>query len=80
MWILIVCVWFLFGILGAGWVFAYVQSEWPSIAKENFREDMGFAILFSIFGPIFAVMSFLLSGFGKHGWRLWIKKTRTLTG
>ena len=77
MWILIVSVWLLFGILGAGWCFAYFQSMWPYTAKENFREDLGFAILFSILGPFFAIMSFLLSGFGKYGWRLWTKKTST---
>ena len=77
MWILIVCVWLLFGILGAGWCFAYFQGRFYSIAQEEWREDMGLAILFSILGPVFAIMSFLLSGFGKYGWRLWTKKTST---
>ena len=81
MWILIVSVWLLFGILGAGWCFAYCQGRWASIAQEDWREDMGFAILFSIFGPVSAIGFFLISGFGKYGWRLWTKKTSTaLTG
>ena len=75
MWILIVCVWLLFGVLGAGWCFAYFQGNWPSIADESWREDMGMAILFSTLGPVSALLWFLLSGFGKYGWRLWTKKT-----
>lgn len=66
-------VWGILGLLGSGFLFAYVQSEFPLIAREEWREDLGISILLAATGPIFFCVGFCFTGFGKHGWRLWPK-------
>jgi len=69
----IIAAWTVCGIVGAGFLFAYVQEEWADVAEENFREDMGKACLMSLAGPICLIVALAFTGFGKHGWRLWAK-------
>lgn len=67
-------VWFIVGITLAPFsyamLFAYVQRKYPRIAKESYREDMGFAMLFSLFTlvfPIIFIIAFFSSGFAEYG-------------
>ena len=75
MFILIICGWVFFGVLSVGWTFAYCQGKFPTIAEDNWREDLGFAVAFGFLGPIAAFLAFVGGGFAEHGWRLWRKKT-----
>ena len=54
-------------VLAYGLTFADVQAAWPRIAVEKYREDMGFAMMIGLTGPIGLVISFLMSGLGQHG-------------
>ena len=73
MWFFII--WFAFGILAAGWCFAYFQDEFCLIAKESRCEDYVASMLMLLAGPIGAITALIFGGFAKHGWRLWPKKT-----
>lgn len=58
------------GILTYGMNFAYVQRQWPIIAKSNYREDIGICMIFGILVaiiPFLFIVSFGLTGFAKHG-------------
>lgn len=71
-----VLIWIGFGVAGAGFQFAYFHGEFPS--PTNWRDDLGIALLWGcVLGPIGLLMSFFLSGFGRHGWRLRPKRKRT---
>lgn len=51
--------------------FCYFQGEYPIIAVEGKREDLGFAIAMALgfcgLWPILTIIEFLMSGFYKHG-------------
>lgn len=63
--------WILCGIPTYGISLGYFQREFPTIAEKGYRGNCGFALLIAIFGPIGLIVSFLSSGFAKHGlmWR-----------
>ena len=72
-------IWFLIGyilcaFLSYGMLFAYVQGNFPMIAEQQYSEDMGTSILFGLFsgmlGPIGVIISFLMTGFAKHGFKV----------
>jgi hypothetical protein len=69
---LLILGWFLGGLGGSGFLYAYMQGEYPGAASH--RSDLGHALVFAFSGPISLVIAFLLSGFGQHGWRLWMKR------
>ena len=67
---LILC-WLLCSIIAAGLLFAHAQTEWPSLAKQDYRSDLGWAILMSLYGgPMTLVVAFFMTGFARHGWKL----------
>ena len=72
--ILLIAVWLVSGILGAGWSFAYLQDEFNYYADKNRAGDLGFSLLIFILGPMGASAIFITTNFAKHGWRLWPKK------
>lgn len=54
------------GILSYGFLFAYFQREYPTIAKKKFGRDSVFAHIMALFGPI-ALLDIFLTGTYKHG-------------
>ncbi len=68
-------VWPISALISAGWLFAYFQKRFVSIADDNWREDLGFAIgcgfVSGILGPVGILIIWLNTGFAKHGWSLW---------
>lgn len=66
-------IWIALGILGAGFEFAYLQDEWPSLAVKNWEEDLAHSIGLGLFGGPMALIVFLLITQAKHGWRLWTR-------
>lgn len=69
--IVVICAWIACGVGTAGITFAYFQDSYPTIAKQTRRQDLAFScFLGGLFGPIGLVISFFLSGFAEHGWRL----------
>ena len=63
--------WLACSVLSAGMVIGHARGEWPSIAEEDYRKNLGFGFLFGILGgPITVVMLFFFTGFCEHGWSL----------
>ena len=73
MWVLIICGWIFFGVLAAGWTFAYYQDEFPTIAKARHSHDFMFSLAIIPLG-LLVVIVVLVGGYYEHGWRLWNKK------
>lgn len=67
---MIFIVWCICGIAAAGIFFPqFEESE-----SESYRKNLGEALMFGLVGgPLSLIVSFLLSGFCEHGWRLWRK-------
>ena len=72
-------IWFVVGyilcsFLSYGMLFAYIQRNFPSIAEQQYADDMGASILFGLvsgmLGPIGILISFLMTGFAKHGFKV----------
>lgn len=68
---LFISLWFICGLIGGGFLFAKLQCSFPEVSEENFRRDLGFAILFSVFGVAALFVGFFMSERGQHGCRLW---------
>ena len=67
----VMCFWLICSFAAYGFLFAYDQCHFPNIAAKDRRSDMAFDLGLSLaFGPIVLVMSFFLTGFWEHGWRL----------
>lgn len=66
--ILVIIVWLMLGLGGAGFDNAYFQRKWPD--QCDGRKDLGRAFVMVPFGPLNLVMSYLLTGFGEYGWSL----------
>ena len=64
---LILVIWLLCALYTYGVTFAYFQGEYPKLDKASDRQ---FALAYSLFGPLTAIIATFLSGFLKHGWRL----------
>lgn len=71
--VLYVLAWFACGIAGSGFAFAMMQAEFPDMAKRKARENAGWAVLLSVFGPATLLLGYLASGFGQYGWWVWFK-------
>jgi len=57
-------------VLSAGMVFAYVQKEWSSLAKEEYRQDLSKSWGISLIGgPISLAVAFFMTGFVEHGFK-----------
>jgi hypothetical protein len=75
-WVLIIlaATWVFCAVISAGWFFAYVQATFSIAPQQSAREDLGMAIVISMLygalGPVGVLLSWMLTGFAKHGWRL----------
>jgi hypothetical protein len=67
LWIIGTFLWIICGVLACRIAFASMQGKFPNVARENYYEDMGDAVLIGLFGPIGLVVAVLKSGFVKHG-------------
>ena len=69
---LIIAGWLLCSVIAYAGSFAYWQGEYPFQEDERKSGNMRFSIMWSLAGgPISLVVSFLGTGFYKHGLRLW---------
>lgn len=68
--------WVICGGIAAGGLIAYAQQEWPSFAKDSYRQDLNFSILLSLAGPITLIISVFSTKYYKHGWYLRYKEPR----
>jgi len=66
--ILILFCWVICGILNYGLLFAYLQKEYPTIAKMDYVEDRRGALIVSLFGPIALIVVTMMDG-NKHGFK-----------
>lgn len=55
------------GFFTFGIVFAHFQRGWPTIAKEQRKDDMGVALFFALLGVLGFFVTLLCSGFAKYG-------------
>lgn len=63
---LFIVIWILCGVLSYGISLAYFQRQYPSLAKECYREDVRDSLVMSSIGP-FGLLSTLLVFGTKHG-------------
>ena len=64
---LVTIIWLLVGITNYGATFAAVQHDFPMLAKEHYRQDMGFSIIMGLAGPFGLPAVFVGTGIYKHG-------------
>ena len=66
---LIIVVWVGCGILTTGMTTAHFYRGWPTLqdVPGEFRRDLGFGCLLSMFGPLGLIIVFLLTGFAQRG-------------
>lgn len=73
--VIVSVVWLLCGLASAGLMFAEFQAAGGMVAKQTWRHDLGGALCLGLVsGPVGVIPFFLLTGFAKHGWRLWPKE------
>lgn len=51
-----------------GFTYAYFRDEFPTL--NNTCSDVPIALLMATFGPLGLCIAYVLSGWGKYGWRL----------
>lgn len=69
---LIIFLWMTCGFLNWGMMFAYKQHEYPQTAQKDYLADLvGIPIMAISFGPFGLPGSFVITRFGKHGFKLW---------
>jgi len=69
---IVVVAWLLCTLYAHGKMFAYFQDKYPTLAEQDYREDLGFCAGYALlFGPVAAVVSFFSSRFNHYGWRLY---------
>ena len=69
---IIILGWLLCSFLAYGIMFAYFQREFPTLAEEGYRHDMGTSLLIArVFGPLALLVYFCLSGFCEHGFKIY---------
>jgi len=74
--ILLVCVYIICFIISYGLCFASLQNDFPLLKEEDYKKDLVFSIIISLFGPIsiFAVIMECLSekrSIFKYGLKFW---------
>ncbi len=65
LWIIIFS-WIVLGVFVYGLQMAYYQNEYPSIAKETYKEDVMWGIMYFIFAPVSFIVIMIDGGF-KYG-------------
>lgn len=65
----IIAGWLCCAVLSAGIYFAHFQEKFPTIAKQQYRQDLAMAWMWGLFfAPMSLVLGIFLSGFLQHGW------------
>jgi hypothetical protein len=69
----IVGAWAFCGMFAYAITFGHLQNNprWHSLAKEEYRKDLAFAVFAGLFGPIALFVVYFFTGFAQHGlkWR-----------
>ncbi len=58
-------------VISYGGTFAYFNGEYPSIAKNNHRENMAQSLMFALIPIAGFVVPFFMTGFFKHGFKFY---------
>lgn len=67
----IIVLWLLCSILAYGGSFAYYQRNYPTLAKQSYRQEMGICMIMSLIGgPISLLVTTFTSGFFEHGFKV----------
>lgn len=68
----IIIFWLVCGFISYGFSLAYWQRGWPSLAENNYIDDIIVSLIMSIiFGPIMLIFGIFIVKFYKHGFKLW---------
>lgn len=69
---LLILAWCVAGLPGLGWNLANAKARWgPAFWEQEYRQQLGFYLVYVfLFGPIFSFLSYFMTGFAEHGWRL----------
>lgn len=67
--LLIAAVWLACGVAAAGFIYAYFQRAWPSIADEFRASDIRMAWFALLTGPVSLIVVYQLKEY-THGWLL----------
>lgn len=68
---IVVTVWLASAALTVAMGNGYSAGGWPEL-RDNWREDIGlFLVIGLLLGPLGAVLTFLMTGFARHGLRWW---------
>lgn len=63
--------WLGFGILAHGLYFAYVQREYPEMAKECYKDDLAVSALMIPLGLSGFIAALITTKFGSKGFKLY---------
>lgn len=64
--ILFLIFWLVCSILAYGFCFSFYQNKYPIAAKNDYMEDVFYALLLSLFGPV-AIITVILMKQYKYG-------------
>lgn len=68
-WLLVATLWFVGWMISWPAVLAYFQGKYPNLADEDYREDLAFAMGFSLI-PVFWLMIPFTTGFYEYGFQI----------
>lgn len=60
--------WYVSGLIGSGFLVAQWDSEDDEFGLSKKRQNLGFGVLWALYGPIALILGFCLTGFGQYGW------------
>jgi hypothetical protein len=58
-------------VFAAGLLFAFLQKQWPIIARENYQRDLCYAYILGVAGPASLFALFFTDGFRLCGIKFW---------
>jgi hypothetical protein len=64
---IVVAIWLLCGVIAYGGLFACLQNKYPSRADDDYRGDVSYSIVPSLFGPFGLITVALSTGCFKYG-------------
>jgi len=68
---IVVAIWLICGFIAYGGLFAHLQNKYPSQADVDYRGDMSYSIVPSLFGPFGLITAALSTGFFKYGFKFY---------
>jgi hypothetical protein len=68
---MVVAIWLICGVIAYGGLFACLQNKYSSLADDDYRGDMSYAIVPSLFGPFGLLAVALSTGFFKYGFKFY---------